>query len=208
MNTSSRTVQPSATLSQAIVERIHPGANASLTRAFQLVIGVLLLTAGAKIQVLTADWPVPVTLQTLVVLVLGAMYGPVMAVSTVAAYIGLGAAGAPVFATAPFAGFTVLAGPPGGYLAGFLAAAGFVGVAANLGFTRRVVPSVIVMSLGTLIILLLGAIWLWITSYSLEIATTQGFTKFLVTGAIKSVLAALIVTGAWRALAAQPSPSE
>ena len=162
MNSAANTSHPSITLAQAIADRIHPGANIWVARAFQLILGVLLLTAGAKLQVLTADWPVPVTLQPVVVMLLGAMCGPVMGASTVVAYIALGAAGAPVFATVPFAGPAVLAGWSGGYLVGFVAAAGLVGLAASRGLTHRLIPSVVVMGVGTLIILLCGTIWVWI----------------------------------------------
>jgi biotin transport system substrate-specific component len=66
-------------------------------------------------------WPVPMTMQTFVVLGIGAAYGARLAGVTVATYLAQGAMGLPVFSAG--GGLAYLAGPTGGYLLGFLAAA-------------------------------------------------------------------------------------
>ena len=87
------------------------------------VVGSILLTISAKVQV--PFWPVPMTMQTFVVLAIGMAYGPALGMATVALYLAQGAFGLPVFAGTPEKGIGLayMAGPTGGYLAGFVAAA-------------------------------------------------------------------------------------
>ena len=96
-----------------------PGTGSNPARAIVLaLIGSILLIISAKIQV--PFWPVPMTMQTFVVLVLGIAYGWRLAGATVLLYLAQGAVGLPVFAAG--GGLTYLAGPTGGYLIGFLLA--------------------------------------------------------------------------------------
>jgi biotin transport system substrate-specific component len=100
------------------------------------VLGALLLTVAAYIKV--PFWPVPLTMQTFVVLVVGAAYGARLGAATVTLYLAEGAAGLPVFAGG--GGLAYMAGPTGGYLVGFLAAAAVIGWLAERGFDRRWTP--------------------------------------------------------------------
>src|ERR687893_287399 len=88
--------------------------------AMAVVFGVCLLTLSAKVQV--PFWPVPMTMQTLVVFMLGMAYGARLGAATVFAYLLVGAAGLPVFAGTPERGIglTYMMGPTGGFLIGFL----------------------------------------------------------------------------------------
>ncbi len=95
-------------------------------RATMVVAAVGLLTASAYLSV--PFFPVPLTMQTLAVLLIGGMLGPVLGASAVAGYVALGAAGAPVFHNG-LGGPVVVAGPTGGYLIGFIAAAFVMGLA-------------------------------------------------------------------------------
>jgi biotin transport system substrate-specific component len=95
-------------------------------KATMVMAAVGLLSASAYLSV--PFFPVPLTMQTLAVLLIGGMLGPVLGASAVAGYIALGAAGAPVFHNG-LAGPAVLAGPTGGYLIGFIAAAFVMGIA-------------------------------------------------------------------------------
>ena len=107
-----------ATLADALWS---PAAGSPAIRAIALaVIGSILLTLSAKIQV--PFWPVPMTMQTFVVLVLGVAYGWRLAGATVLLYLAQGALGLPVFAAG--GGPAYMDGPTGGYLVGFLLAAG------------------------------------------------------------------------------------
>ena len=87
--------------------------------AIIVILGTILLTLSAKVQV--PFYPVPMTLQTMVVVGLGLFLGPVRGSGIVIAYILQGLAGYPVFAGTPPAssGLAYVAGPTGGYLAGF-----------------------------------------------------------------------------------------
>lgn len=164
-----------------------------LTPVVQIVLGSMLIAACARVQVLTEAWIVPVTLQTLAVLVIGAVFGPVVGVATILAYIAEGAAGLPVFSTAPFAGPAVIGGISGGYLFGFVLAAGFTGIASQRELTRRLLPCSAVMIGATILILLSGATWISILDNP-RTGFIAGFLLYLPTGVLKSVLAALIVT--------------
>ena len=96
------------------------GHAATLRFAALAVLGSALFALSAKIQV--PFWPVPMTMQTYVVLALAAAFGARLGAATVALYLAEGAAGLPVFANVS-TGITYMMGPTGGYLAGFLAAA-------------------------------------------------------------------------------------
>ena len=95
-----------------------------IVRAVLLLAGVGLLTGSAWLSV--PFYPVPLTMQTLAVLVIGGVLGPRLGAGAVAGYLGLGLAGAPVF-HGGLGGPLVLAGPTGGYLLGFLPAAFLMG---------------------------------------------------------------------------------
>ena len=101
------------------------------------LVGVVLLTTSAKIKV--PFYPVPMTMQTFIVLVIGVAYGWRLAAVTLLLYLAAGAFGLPVFADTPEKGVGVpyMLGPTGGYLVGFLAAATLVG-RAGMGPRGRV----------------------------------------------------------------------
>ncbi|MCL5736583.1 MAG: biotin transporter BioY [Actinobacteria bacterium] len=90
------------------------------------IAGIGILTASAYVSV--PFFPVPLTMQTLAVLLLGGLLGPTMAASSVAGYLAIGAMGAPVFHNG-LGGLAVLAGPTAGYLVGFIPAAAVMGLA-------------------------------------------------------------------------------
>ncbi|KMO44721.1 hypothetical protein VQ03_01760 [Methylobacterium tarhaniae] len=119
--------------------------------------GVLLVTLAAKVQI--PFWPVPMTLHTLAIMAVASSLGPRLAVATVLGYLAAGAAGFPVFSGTPERGLGVayMAGPTGGYLAGYLVAAGLVGaLAAGRGLLGRLAA----MLAGLAVIYALGLAWL------------------------------------------------
>ena len=133
----------------------------SLFRTLFLVLaGSILLTLSAKIQI--PFYPVPMTLQTLVVLLIGVAFGWRMGSATVLAYLAQGALGLPVFAGTPEKGLGLLymAGPTGGYLVGFALAAGLTGWLAERGLDRSAIGTAIAMIAGNLVIYVIGLIWL------------------------------------------------
>jgi biotin transport system substrate-specific component len=105
----------------------RPGLSLTLVQKVVLAMaGIGVLTASAYVSV--PFFPVPLTMQTLAVLLLGGLLGPTVAVSSVAGYLAIGAMGAPVFHNG-LGGLAVLAGPTAGYLIGFIPAAFIMGLA-------------------------------------------------------------------------------
>lgn len=167
---------------------------------FLVVTGSLLLTASAKIQV--PFYPVPMTLQTLVVLVIGVAYGSRLGMATIAFYIAQGAAGLPVFAGTPEKGIGLayMVGPTGGYLVGFLFAAGIIGLLAERGFDRTVLKTAIAMLTGNAVIYAFGILWLGrFVGYG-ETALAVGLSPFLLGDLFKVALATLSLPMIWRLL--------
>lgn len=174
-------------------------------RAVAILVGSSLLWVSAKVQV--PFWPVPMTMQTYVVLTLGALLGPRLAGATVAAYLTEGALGLPVFAGTPAngIGLTYMAGPTGGYLAGYFVAVLVVGTLAGRGWTSTILHTVAAMLVGELAILALGCGWLAI-QLGWEKALALGVGPFLYGDAVKLALAAISVFAARRSLI-EPSAS-
>ena len=129
-------------------------------RLVLLVAGVLALWVSAKIQIATV--PVPITLQMLVIMIIGAAYGPVLGATTVLAYVALGIQGFPVFAGTPEKGIGLayVFGPTGGYILGFILAAYVVGALAKAGWDRSPVTMAGAMAAGILCVYVPGVIWL------------------------------------------------
>ena len=175
-------------ISQVSLTSARPAFPASLRLAAAAVLGSLALAISAKVQV--PFYPVPMTLQTLVVLLIGAAFGARLAAATVALYLLEGAAGLPVFASG--AGPAYLAGPTGGFLAGFLLAAFGVGYAAERGYLRSLLPASLVLSLGHLIIFLAGFAWLAFL-FGAEKAWMFGVAPFVTATLVKTALAVFAV---------------
>lgn len=181
-------------MQQSLVTRLWPQTADSLAaRGLLVVLGCLLLIASAKVQV--PFWPVPMTMQTFVVLGIGAAYGVRLAGVTLAAYLAQGAVGLPVFAGG--GGVAYLAGPTAGYLVGFLAAAVIVGWLADRGYCRTGLSTLAAFALGTLTIFALGAGWLAVL-FGPEVALASGVLPFVISEAAKVALAVLVFPFAWK----------
>jgi len=154
--------------------------------------GALALTLSAKVQV--PFYPVPMTLQTLVVLALGAAYGAQLGATTVALYIAEGLVGLPVFAGA-VAGPLYMAGPTGGYLAGFLAAAALIGFLAEHGWDRSWPRLLAAMTLGHAVIFAFGFSWL-AALVGPGKAFALGVAPFAAATVLKTLLACALVAAA------------
>ena len=174
----------------SLFDRYAPAGTVSraLTFAVLALAGSAILAIAAKISV--PFWPVPATLQTLALFTIAALYGRKLAVATLLVYLAEGAAGLPVFATG--AGLAYMAGPTGGYLAGFVLAAALTGAAADRGLDRKPLALFAVNLVGTAIILLLGAAWIGF-AFGWDKAIAWGVGPFIATDVIKAALAAAIV---------------
>jgi biotin transport system substrate-specific component len=165
---------------------------AAVLRAIILIaLGTALLTLSAKVN-LPLPY-VPMTLQTLVVLVIGAAYGWRLGGATVLAYLAEGAIGWPVFA-GPVGGLAPLMGPTAGYLFGFVAAAVTTGWLSERGWDRSVPLLFAAMALGHIIILGAGFGWLAFgMKLGVEKAWLVGVAPFLAASLIKNALGAALV---------------
>jgi biotin transport system substrate-specific component len=164
--------------------------------------GALALAISAKVEV--PFYPVPMTLQTLVVLALGAAFGARLAAATVLLYLAEGLAGLQVFAGIG-AGPGYLAGPTGGYLLGFLVAAALVGWLAERGWDRSAPWLLAAMTIGHLVILAFGFAWLALL-IGPEKAWLRGVAPFFAVTVVKTLLAWALVAAAWRAVASLRGP--
>lgn len=190
----------SAAASRSIASLLWPasGTAAAVRAAVLALIGSLLLAASAKVQV--PFWPVPMTMQTFVVLVLGAAYGWRLGLGTVLVYLAEGAAGLPVFAGTPEKGIGIvyMTGPTGGYLVGFAVAAALVGWLAQRGWTRGWVRLTVAMLLGHAAIFACGLGWIAPTlGWSRAIAV--GLAPFWMATVLKTALAVAVIAGLQRA---------
>jgi len=171
--------------------------------------GIGILTAGAWLSV--PFYPVPLTLQTLAVLLVGGLLGPRLGSTAVLGYLALGMAGAPVF-HGGLGGPAVLLGPTGGYLAGFLPAAFLMGVAASqgrrsaVGQGRRItVGGVAWLVAGALlaevVIYVAGVPWLAAvyTGGSLRAAVMMGAVPYLLGDLLKAAVAIAALSLNWAA---------
>jgi biotin transport system substrate-specific component len=151
-----------------------------------ILAGVAVITASAKITV--PFWPVPMTLQTMAIMAIAVASGPRMALAIMMAYLGSGAMGLPVFARTPERGIGIayMMGPTGGYLAGYLVAAGLVGALAQ---DRGAVGRFIVMMGGMIPVYLLGLAGLSSFVPS-EQVLALGFTPFILGDTTKIALVA------------------
>ena len=182
-----------------------PAAQSSAVRTLLLVVaGTALLTLSAKVNI--PFYPVPMTMQTFAVLVIGMAFGPSLAIATVGLYLLQGALGLPVFSGTPARGigWAYMAGPTGGYLLGFMVASWTVGVLAQRGFDRSFGMTLAAMTLGTLVIFIFGFTWL-AGLVGMEKAWTFGVEPFLLAAAFKILLAALVLPVAWKLVGRGPS---
>lgn len=193
-----------------------PRSRAAARLAFQIacaVGGSLLMGGLAQITVHLPFTPVPITGQTLGVLLIGAAYGPALGGATILLYLAWAIVGLPVFAPSADGshqtGLEVLAfaGTTGGYLWGFLLASTLVGWLSRRGWDRSIRSSISAMLLGSIVIYTVGLPWLhhalpailggpvtWQKTFEL------GLYPFLIGDTIKLLLAAGLLPLAWRAL--------
>lgn len=179
----------------AILERnakIHPFVIYGLVGA----LSIAALIASARVQVPMI--PVPITLQTALVLMLPCLLGLRMGLSVLGSYMALGALGFPVFAMAAATppGLAYFFGPTGGYLAGFMIAAALVGYIYGKRPVSRNLPALFtLMLLGHTAILLCGVTWLafGVPHLGIEAAVSGGLMPFLSGSLLKSGMAAAFI---------------
>jgi biotin transport system substrate-specific component len=187
---SSLVTQPRATLVDVLLPRQRSWVfDVALVVVFSAFVG---LTAQVTIPL----WPVPLTLTTLGVLFTGAALGSKRGALALLLYLAEGAVGLPVFAGGA-SGVAYALGPTGGYLVGFVVAAGIVGLLAERGWDRRPIWTALAMVVGNLIIYVLGVTWLAVFLGDLGTALVQGMLIFVIGDLVKIAVAAFALPGGW-----------
>ena len=163
-----------------------------------VAMGVLLTALLAQVSVPVPGSPVPVTGQTLAVVLTAASLGPLRGVAVQAVYILAALVGLPFYSEAS-GGWDVVAGATGGYVFGFIPAAFLIGLAARHGADRRFRTSVPLFVAGQAVVFAIGVPWLALaTGMSASQALDAGFYPFILGGLVKAAVAAAVLGGAWR----------
>ena len=157
-----------------------------------IFLGSLLIAMLAQISIHIPFSPVPITGQTIGVLLVGGILGSRKGLLSVATYISEGALGLPVFAEMS-AGLPVLLGPTGGYILSFIPAVLFIGYLTERNFTKNIIPSFISCILATFLILVLGTLFLSLF-FGLKNSFMMGFYPFIFVGIMKSFISAITIT--------------
>lgn len=191
------------TLSKALI-----GSNSLVTKGMMVLLGSAFIAIAAQISV--PMLPVPMTLQTLAILIVGLTFGSRLGGLTLLAYLAEGAAGLPVFAH----GGSMLAfvGPTAGFLAGFVAMAYLAGLAVEKGIAKGFLGTALTTVVLSALLYVPGVAWaMWLGEVAGLDAAKWGadsfasiwkwyMSPFVIGDVVKAVIAALIVTGAWKAL--------
>lgn len=183
-----------------IAATVWPTSSKILRGVILAITGSILLTISAKISV--PFYPVPMTMQTLVVLALGMALGSRLGVATVLLYMAEGAIGLPVFSGTPEKGLGLayMMGTTGGYLLGFVVAVWATGFLAERGWGRGFVSTALAMVIGNAIIYTFGLLWLGSLLGWDKPIIEWGMTPFLLGDTTKIALAVILMPLVWKAL--------
>jgi biotin transport system substrate-specific component len=172
-----------------------PGAR--LRDTLLVLAGAGLTILGAQITIHVPGSPVPITAQTLAVVLAGSALGARRGAGSQLLYVVLGLF-LPVYAGGQ-SGWSVIWGPDGGYLIGFIVAAWVTGTAAERGADREPKLALVAFAVGQLAIYAIGVPWLKVAmGWSWGQAIHEGFTIFILGGVIKAIVAAIAMPTAWR----------
>ncbi|MEQ1737121.1 MAG: biotin transporter BioY [Rhodoglobus sp.] len=172
-----------------------------------LVTDLVLIAAGTAFTALLAQvtiplWPVPITGQTLAVLLVGATLGMARGAASLGLYLVLGLVGLPVYAPqddgSHLTGFVALAAPSFGYIIGFVVAAALVGWLSERTWDRKFLKALATFVGGSLVVFAFGLPWLAVVTQATLLQTYQwGLEPFIIGGLIKALIAALLLPAAW-----------
>jgi biotin transport system substrate-specific component len=165
------------------------------------------LVVGVSAQLAVPLWPVPITGQTLAVLLVGAALGSWRGAASLALYLVAGLAGAPLFAEFS-GGLSSVASPSFGFIIGFVFAAALIGWLSERNWDRRPLLSLAGFLAASLVPFLFGLPYLGAVLGSLGLPNdlnnvlVAGFYPFIIGGVVKLVIAAALLPLAWRAVRA------
>ena len=174
------------------------GTQLRIKQIVLVLAGVAVLAIAAKIRI--PMWPVPMTMGTFAVLTIGAAYGPRLGLTTILAYLAVGALGFNVFAgsSAEENGLAYMMGGTGGYLVGYALAALALGAFARAGWDRTFGKMAAALLAGNAIIYVPGLIWLGVLYGWDKPILEWGLTPFLFGDALKLALAAMLIPAVWK----------
>jgi biotin transport system substrate-specific component len=182
----------------ALIDRVIPR---SAVNNVALILSGAVFTAYAA-QLVIPMWPVPITAQTLAVLLVGSVLGATRGAISLIVYFSMGAVGLPVFSAATSLSF----GPTFGYLVGFIAAAAVVGYLSQRGWHKSVAGVLGSFAIANSVIYLFGLPWLAFALGSLGVANdfasvaAAGLAPFILGDVIKMTVAAALLPLAWKFL--------
>ena len=169
-------------------------------QAVLVVLGVLALTIAANIKVPVPGSPVLMNMGTFAVLTIGAAYGARLGLTTILAYMIIGALGFDIFqsSTADLNGIEYMMGGTGGYLLGYVLATLVLGALAARAWDRSVLWMALAMLIGNALIYVPGLLWLG-TLYGWDKPILEwGLTPFLLGDGLKLLLAAVLLPLVWK----------
>jgi biotin transport system substrate-specific component len=176
-------------------------------RAFEamaILVGALLLVALTQVAV---GWPIPMTLQTLGVLLLAGLGGLRVGAGAVALYVAMGAAGLPVFSNGGGGFAALFLKPSGFFLFGFVIAAAVMGAMFDRGAGRRLLSAAATLLLGGVIIYVVGVVGMLrfvgfdfggglVPFASIADVFAKGVAPFIAADLVKTAIALVVITGA------------
>ena len=174
--------------------RALPAPHIAWNTVIAVVLATTLVAICAHIAMPLGFTPIPVTMQTFAVLLLGLLFSPGAAFACLALYLIEGALGLPVFSPHGPGGLAQLLGPSGGYLLSYPFAAALASLLYRRG-QRRFVTAVAAAGLASLLILAAGATWLGLLSHvGFSAVFAQSIAPFLFGDAVKVVAATACVS--------------
>jgi len=197
----SLTAAPQPTLISFVWPQFSDSQSSSILRVFMIAVaGSLLLALSSKIQV--PFYPVPMTMQTFMVLTLAMVLGPRLGLASIALWFAEGAAGLPVFAGTPEKGMGLayMFGPTGGYILGFALATAVVGWLAEKGWDRHFTLTAMAMLIGNIAIYVPGLFVLGSIAGWDKPILEWGMYPFLLGDLAKLALATSLLPMIWKIL--------
>ena len=176
-----------------LADRVFP--RTLLMDAVLVVAGAALVTVLAQVAI--PLWPVPITGQTLAVLLVGSTLGAVRGAISMVLYALLGLVGLPIFSDGSH-GAGVLFGATGGYIVGFIISAALVGWLAERQWDRKILKAIVTFVAGSVVVFAVGLPWLAVVLHT-DLPTTlqYGLYPFILGGIIKAAIAAGLLPLAW-----------
>jgi biotin transport system substrate-specific component len=168
-----------------------------LADALLVLAGAGVVAVAAQVSIPLPFTPVPITGQTFAVVLAGASLGAVRGTASLSLYLAVGLLGAPVYADGAH-GWDVVSGATGGYLVGFILAAGLTGWLAERRWDRRFSSALAAMLTGNVVIYLVGLPWLAVVlDTGLEKTLELGLYPFVPGDMLKLYLAGALLPAAW-----------